>query len=460
MYVRYYTYQHQGSVTVVEDVLFNSIKGKFFQSYTFSGSFLGRHFSMIYITIMAIYYLFPSILTIFVLKSFFLSIGAIFIYRITKNKLKYKQAKNILSITYLISPLIWILNFDDFFAIIIAIPLILAIIFYLEEKKWTYYFVFIILLLLVQEETSFIIIMLGIYVFLKSNKKVGIITFLSGLVGLLLITNVFIPYFSEGEYYIYSIRYSYIGEDFFDALKTIITNPEQVLNNSQVINKVDYVLFFLLTFLFIPLFSYFSLITLPMFFLNLFSTNTDVLCVLFHYTALITPIFFISTIYGLKKIGKKYKQTTVKKIVISFFIFTLLLSFVFLFSLIINPNKFQEISVINKYCPVSYLPNFNYVFIKEKIKNYDELHKFTKNLPEKTTILTTLKTFPYTKDMNTRILFPRAEKYSTEYIILDKEENQEDYDGFPLSNLSEKIIKQNYTLILKNKNYLIYKKIE
>ena len=142
------------------------------------------------------------------------------------------------------------------------------------------------------------------------------------------------------------------------------------------------------------------------------------------------------------------------------FILTILLSSAFLFFLVINFDKAQKISTINKYCPISYITNFNYDYIKERTESYEELHLFMKNLNSETTILTTHKIFPYVKDMNTEFFFPRAAEYNAEYIIIDKEEEQKDYDGVPLQELSEKITSQNYALILKNKNYLIYKKAE
>ncbi|MBU1269982.1 MAG: DUF2079 domain-containing protein [Nanoarchaeota archaeon] len=456
MYLRYSSFQNSGSDSVIHDVMINSLSGDFFYSKAYSLSFLGKHFSVVFALIFPIYYLFPTLLTMFLLKSFLLCIGAVFIYNLSERMLKYKHAKTFLTLTYLLSPLVHSLNFDDFFAVFIAIPLILAIMLFFEQKKWTIYFCFIVLLLLVEEQMPFVVIFLGIYIFIWKNKKIGTYTIILGIISLLLINTLFIPFFSGGDHRVYHFRYSYIGSDFSSSLYNIVTNPLKVVNESHLISKLDYVWFFLLAFLFIPLLSAFSLVTIPLFLLNLLSSNTDVLCVYFHYVGVIVSIFFVSTIYGLRNIEKRGKLSIAKKIVVLFFVLTLVLNIFFIVPLLNGPTS-EGLSVMNKYCPKVVLTRFDSVFVKTKIKDYKLLNDFIRKTPKEAKFLSTIELFIYVKDRNVEIFFPEADAYDSDYLIINS--NTQYYEFSALKDIINKIEKQNYDLVLRTATYSIYKKI-
>ena len=453
LYIRQNTFQHNGSEGIMEDILLNSINGKFFYSNTFNQNFLGLHFSLIYILFFPMYYILKSYLLFFLIKSFFISSGSIIIYKLS-NKLELSEIKHLLTIIFLISPIMWLLNFDDFFIIIVTIPLILMTIYFLKEKKMSIFYLLLIILLVVEEETTLIIMMLGIYLFLKHEKKIGLKVFFIGIIGFILITNIIIPSFSNEEFFIYSDRFEYLGDNPVEIAKTIIQKPLVILN--IFLTKVDYIYTLLLGFLFLPLISSFSIIAIPIFLINILSTNTELLCLPFHYTSLIVVVFFISTLFGLKYLKQKFGSKIIKKITYLLLVLNIIICFTTIFLLINKEANLNQIPVINNYCYQKNLPSFNYEYLKEQNKNYHDLHKSISNMPLNTSVLGSHKLLPILKQLEFDFLFPNAEFFTAEHIIIDKEENDLFYDSYPLTELYEKIYNQNYELVLKNKNYLIF----
>ena len=399
---RHNTFHSGWDLGIFEDSMHNTFKGKFFYNNDFEMNFLGNHFNLFYILFaQPIYYIFPYTGSILFLQAFFLIIGIIPLYWLTKLKLKKEYFARIIVITYALFPITWIINLEDFHPNIFAVPLILFVFYYMEKKDWKKYFVFLALLLMVQEEIAFIVMALGIYMLLVKNRKIGLLTLIIGLLWLQLVVGWIMPQLNTSEafgegYFFMNLRYDYLGEDFSEAAKTIVLNPVRAFTHTPADNKITFILFYLKAFIFIPLLSLSFIVLLPIILLNILSTDSFQICPNSHHSVYLIPMLFVSFVYGLRNI-QKWFSTRIAKIVI----------IVFLVSIIITSGMlgvapwFVKEPVVNDqfFGGQGCFKNEYRLISKTEFhptqKHYKEMHELLKTIPMNVSIIAAQHVYPH-----------------------------------------------------------------
>jgi len=291
----------------MNQVVYNTSQGRFLemtnQDLKKNVSRLAIHFDPILAIFAPFYKIYEGPEVLLIGQVIILGLGALAVFLISQKILKKHLISFIFALTYLFYFAIQRAVLFDFHAVTIATTTLLFAIYFSEVKKWSYFFFFIFLSLLTKEHIGLIVLCFGVYLFLvKKEKKIGLMTFVLGLLFFISTVYFIIPYFRGSEHFAaryfdnWSLRLPEIFKQGFSYIKLLIT-------------PLFYSLFSPLT----------LLISLPESAINILSINSNQRSIYFHYNSIIVAFLFYSLILGYKNFNKIIKNKILKKII--FFIF-------------------------------------------------------------------------------------------------------------------------------------------
>jgi uncharacterized membrane protein len=281
------------------------------------GSIFGAHFSPVFFLILPVYALFPRVETMLAIQSFVLALGAIPVFLIARKLTSVKVAL-ILSVLYLLSPLIQGVNWFDFHPEAFIPVSFLAAIYAMENKKPLLYFASI---LIAVSSLEFMPALTGLYsLIILLDNRTPLVALLRhrkfvergpmALISLLIsigwaILAVFaVGFFNPTQTFLFG------GANFWTVLgaSSLVAVPIQaVLNPVRAFNALSYELplkvgFLLLLFapfaLFLSKAFRFVILTIPWTFVLLMSNQTSYYQFNDQYVALFVPFLFAGMIYG------------------------------------------------------------------------------------------------------------------------------------------------------------------
>ncbi|MEW6104646.1 MAG: DUF2079 domain-containing protein, partial [bacterium] len=298
-----------------DQAMWNTINGKILDTTMYGHNFLGEHFSPMLLILVPFYYLWQDPRMLLFLQSLFLGLGAIPIFLIARDKLKHNLLSLSFSFAYLLHPFLSRINLTEFHEICLAPFFLLFTFYFLQRRIWVLYFIFLFFSLMVKEDVSLIITALGIYIFFKQNKKIGIITFIIGIFWAYFSVSVLIPYIRKAtETGAGETAYGYfgrlnLGESPSEILKNLILKPQNTLKMlfSPFNEKLATIILLVLPCGFLSILSPVLLIASLEIILHFMAPWDRQYLLLFHYSAPILPFVIISAIYGIFEIIKRIK---------------------------------------------------------------------------------------------------------------------------------------------------------
>ncbi len=331
---------------------------------SFSSSHL--HFSPINIFLAMVYFVVPTPLLLLFVQSLFIGLGAIPIYKLSKEKLDSKLGGLVFSISYLLYPVTQGANLFEFHTVVLSIPFLLWAFYFAEKNDYKKSVILSMFALFCQENVSFVIALLGIYIIFRKKKKIGLTISLLGVFWFISVFHVIFPA-------VYNINLSEVSQRFFEfgdthqeIIGTIFANPVYVFTRSFLQERIRLLLQMLLPLSFFPLFSPALLIALPDYTLQTLANRP---CLDFYCMAVAVPFTFIAAIYGVKCVSsflsRRIHFTGVLNIILIIILFTSIYS-----NLLFSPFRMEDI------------------FLPYKISNhYFKLKSITNSIPKNSTVI-------------------------------------------------------------------------
>ena len=266
-----------------------------------------------------------------------------------------------------------------------------------------------------KENVPLIVFMLGAYLFMvKKERRVGTFISILALIWFYLSMFVVIPhfarggFFTEGPEYYFLGRYVYLGNNFSDAIKTMMLHPIFVLKHVLTLPKIGYLLLLFAPLGFISLLDPIHLlIATPIFAQNLLSTHAFQYSIYAQYNSLIIPFLFISTIYGIKRFSGRKN------------VFYAILLFVLTSSLL--ANFFFSPSPLNFLSPFP-LSSRGFKLDEYTISSQDHVsNNIIKLIPDDASVSTGQKFLAHLNHREDLFLFP-VNFDRVDYLLLDTQE--------------------------------------
>ena len=140
----------------------------------------GDHTSFILLFLVPIYWVIPSAKVLLVAQSAALGLGALPAFLIAREKLRHEVLAAAIAVAYLLHPHIGWTNLEQFHPDVFEVPLLLFALWFMLRARWGWYAVSVGLLLLVKEDVGPLVIVLGIYVAVRHDWRVGLATSAAG----------------------------------------------------------------------------------------------------------------------------------------------------------------------------------------------------------------------------------------------------------------------------------------
>jgi uncharacterized membrane protein len=295
---------------------YNTSHGRWLQESVNLGLPVSRfwlaHWEFIYAPLVLFYKLVPRVETLLVLQSMFLAAGALPVYLIAKDRLNNHAAGVIFAAAYLLYPAMQNTNLFDVHGIVFATPLILYAFYFLDKKRTGWFLFFAFLALLCREDVAIVWGMTGIYLaVIRKQARLGAV--------LVVTATIWFGIFYFGR----PLLAKHFAAEAYEAAKTI-TRPSHwaYLEGGKLILEkpiyfldehfltklnLSYLFWLLAPSAFLSLGSPWSLaIAGPILLINLTSDWYPAHVIEYPYTATLTPIIFVSAIYGLANVLKKF----------------------------------------------------------------------------------------------------------------------------------------------------------
>jgi uncharacterized membrane protein len=310
-----YTTLHNGSLFYYTAELFFSV----------SGSYFAVHFSPILFLALPFYAIGSSPITLLVIQSFSLALGAFPLYLLAGELLKSKKAAFLIAVVYFLYPALQGANWYDFHAPAFLPLLFFSMCYFMVTHRWKLFFPCMLLTLMIQEQVAFTVFIFGAYYFVKSGHFKSLLKSSSPLrmtenlaAAVALIASVI--YYVAASY----IRNSFpVNPKYVELLKAtsaysvlglkgdpllfpvyIILSPQNAFNALAYDFPIKIFYLFLLfgPLLFVPFKSKLTIAILGLLSFFLFSNYLGWYEIGNQYPLYSLPLIFIAAIYGLRKL--------------------------------------------------------------------------------------------------------------------------------------------------------------
>ena len=240
----YDTFVYQAhDLGIYDQAVWNTLHGQPFRSTLEEpyDSLLGDHFEPILLLIAPIYALWPSPKTLLLIQTAALTLGALPVYLLAKDRLRPKPAgaqtdSRALLVevsalgfagVYLLYPAVHSANVFEFHPSALAISLLLYTIYFLRKRRFAAYFVFLVLSMGTKEVLPLTTLALGLYALVFEKKRmVGLATIAASALWFGLAVFIIIPHFSpEGQSQYFAEYYGWLGGSAGEVVANLLTHP-------------------------------------------------------------------------------------------------------------------------------------------------------------------------------------------------------------------------------------------
>ena len=140
----------------------------------------GDHTSFILLFLVPVYWVVPSAKVLLFVQSAALGLAALPVFLIGREKLRSEVLAAAIAVAYLLHPAIGWTNLEQFHPDVFEVPLLLFALWLMLRARWLWYALCVGLLLLVKEDVGPLVFVLGLYVAVRHDRRVGLATSAAG----------------------------------------------------------------------------------------------------------------------------------------------------------------------------------------------------------------------------------------------------------------------------------------
>ena len=266
---------------------------------------IGDHTSFILVFLVPLYWVFPSAGVLFFTQSLFLALGAVPVYLLGRRRLGNDVFPVALAACYLLHPAVGWSNRENFHPDSYLAPLLGMAIYAAAERRWRMYAVFFVLSLMVKEDVSLVLVPLGVWVVVKRDRRIGIISIVGSLgfmaVAMLVVMRSLIGVPTRNAW-----RVPFGGPGGF--LRTVFTDPGSVVRHYWSDDRPWY--FWQMTVPFAWVFARapsVALISLTVLGTNMLSTFWYQYQIEHHYALVAVPALALGTVWAISHVADRWR---------------------------------------------------------------------------------------------------------------------------------------------------------
>jgi uncharacterized membrane protein len=136
----------------------------------------GDHTSFILLPLVPLYWVLPSGKVLLVAQAAALGVAALPVFLLGREKLRNEMLAALMAGAYLLHPAVGWTNLEQFHPDVFEVPLLLFALWFMVRARWLGFAVCVGALLLVKEDVAPMVFVLGLYVAVRHDRKVGVAT--------------------------------------------------------------------------------------------------------------------------------------------------------------------------------------------------------------------------------------------------------------------------------------------
>lgn len=270
---------------------------------------MGDHTSFILVLLVPLYWIWPSAGVLFFTQALFIGLGAVPVFLLARKLLRHDAYALAMAAAYLLHPAVGWTNRENFhpdayIAVFVGFAIYAAI-----ERKWRMYALFVVLALLVKEDASLVLVPLGIWVAVKRDRKIGLISVV-GCLSFMLAAMFLVMRSLIGVPTRNGWRIPFGGP--MGVIKTAFTNPLAVLRHYWSDSRPFYFwqMTFPVAFVFLagPSVAMVSLLVMST---NMLSTFWYQYQIQYHYALVAVPGIVMGTVWAISKVRVSWRPALV-----------------------------------------------------------------------------------------------------------------------------------------------------
>jgi uncharacterized membrane protein len=269
--------------------------------------YFGNHVNVTTVLLVPFYWLGAGPLFLSELQTVALALGAVPVWLIARDRLQSAWSALAIAVAYLLYPSIEWVNWWHFHPDALAVTPLLFAYWFAGRGRWRAYAVALVFVLFAKEDAAMVVVVLGLLVAVRWNRRVGLATVVAGAAWFGLCLWVILPFATgwRGPFYqqLFPMFGSSVGEIAWNLVRHpgrwahLLTDPARSLYLRQLFLPVAL----------LPFASFAGLATLligaPALLINLASSQASTYDIHFQYAALIDAAVFLAVIETIGRYG-------------------------------------------------------------------------------------------------------------------------------------------------------------
>ncbi len=263
----------------------------------------GDHSSFILLLLVPLYWIAPGAWIMFTAQSAAIGLGAVPIFLYGRTRLGSEWWAVLAACAYLVHPAVGWTNLENFHPDAFLGVLVGFAVYAALESKWRMYAVFVVLSLMVKEDVSLVIVPLGIWVALRRDRRIGLVTVV-GSVAFMAVAMFLVMRSLIGVPTRNSWRIPFGGPR--GVIDTAVTNPTDLADHLTSDGRPWYL--WQMTAPFAWLFARLpsvALVSALVLFTNILSTFWYQYQIQYHYSLVAVPALALGTVHAIGAISER-----------------------------------------------------------------------------------------------------------------------------------------------------------
>ena len=269
--------------------------------------YFGNHVNVTTVLLVPFYWLGAGPLFLVELQTLALALGAVPVWLIARDRLRSSWAALAIAAAYLLYPSIEWVNWWHFHPEALAVTPLLFAYWFAGRGRWRVYAVAIALVLFAKEDAAMVVVVLGLLVAVRWNRRVGLATAAAGIVWFALCLWVILPFATGGRGPFYQQLFPIFGSSVGEIAWNVVRHPSRWEHLLTAPARWLYLRQLFLPVALLPFASFAGLATLlvgaPALLVNLASSQASTYDIHFQYAALLDAVIFLAVIETIARYG-------------------------------------------------------------------------------------------------------------------------------------------------------------
>jgi uncharacterized membrane protein len=229
------------------------------------------------------------------------------VYVLARRRLGHGWPAVALALAWLLHPLAQNLVWETFHPEVLAATLLLWAYVAADRDRWRAYWVFVVLAIIWKTDVALFVLMLGLWVALRHNRRVGLRTAVFGAAWAAVMLLLVVPGFSGGGT-VYGGLYGDLGDTPGEVARTSIVHPSRLAQHIVDAEPIDYGRDLLAPYAFVPVLAPLQVaLALPQYAINVLSSDTSPRTMDWapHYQALPMAALTIALVEGVGAVRRR-----------------------------------------------------------------------------------------------------------------------------------------------------------